>query len=219
MKRMKLAVHSFFASLQGEGCFIGVPTAFLRLAQCNLSCEWCDAYEAATGSVAEMLSPKETAQRLAGYGVRDLCITGGEPLLQEEPLAEMLSLLPTDRRITIETNGSLPIARLRARFPALFFSVDWKTPSSGEEDSFDTDNLLSLGERGWLKFVVANESDLDFVASCVFRAAHYDIEVFVSPVFEKGPAWFSTVAAFVLRMSTTFPFRFQLQLHKVLGIP
>ncbi len=219
MKPRKLAIHSFFTSLQGEGRFVGVPTAFLRLAQCNLSCAWCDAHEAATGVVSEILSPEETARRLAGSGLRDICITGGEPLLQEETLTETLALLPADRRITIETNGALPIAHFRARFPSVFFSVDWKTPSSGEEDSFDTDNLLSLGEQGWLKFVVADARDLDFVAACAPRAARYGIEMFVSPVFEKGPAWFSTVATFVTEKNPTLPLRFQLQLHKVLGIP
>ncbi len=219
MKQTKLAIHSFFTSLQGEGRFVGVPTAFLRLAQCNLSCAWCDAHAAATGAVSEILSPEETARRLTGYGLRDICITGGEPLFQEEPLTEMLALLPANRRITIETNGSLSIAPLRSRFPTLFFSVDWKTPSSGEEDSFDTDNLRSLDEQGWIKFVVADEHDLEFVAACAPQVSRYGIEMFVSPVFEKGPAWFSTVAAFVTEKSATLPLRFQLQLHKMLGIP
>ncbi len=31
-----------FYSIQGEGVNIGVPTVFLRLALCNLKCDWCD---------------------------------------------------------------------------------------------------------------------------------------------------------------------------------
>ncbi len=214
----ELRVHSFFTSLQGEGRFAGYPSAFLRLSGCNLACAWCDAHEAATDVQSETLSVADAAGQLLRSGPRDICITGGEPLLQEPAVAELLALLPADRRVVIETNGSISFTALRKRFPALYFSADWKTPSSCAS-RFDRSNLDAIGERGWIKFVVAERRDLDFVADHAPDAAARGIELYVSPVFERGAVWYAEVAAFVTSLSETHPARFQLQLHKVLGIP
>lgn len=213
-----LRIHSFFTSLQGEGRFAGYPSVFLRLSGCNLACAWCDAHEAASGEQAETLTVAEAAGQLVRSGLRDICITGGEPMLQEPAVAELLALLPADRRVVIETNGSIPFTALRKRFPALYFSADWKTPSS-HDARFARSNLAAIGERGWIKFVVAERRDLDFVADNAPEAAAHGIELYVSPVFERGAAWYAEVAAFVTALSETHPSRFQLQLHKVLGIP
>ena len=39
---MKLRIAEIFASIQGEGTLIGVPSAFVRVSGCNLRCSWCD---------------------------------------------------------------------------------------------------------------------------------------------------------------------------------
>ncbi len=213
-----LVVHSSFHSLQGEGRFVGVPTVFLRLAGCNLACAWCDAREAAAGNGAERWGITETAARLVQSDFRDICITGGEPLLQEAALGELLTLLPPDRRVVIETNGSLSIASLRKRFPYLFFSVDWKPPSAGTT-LFVPENLTHIGEYGWIKFVVADRGDLAFLAAHAPEAARHGVEIFVSPIFERGTAWMHDIAAAVLRLGAEMPIRLQVQMHKVIGVP
>ena len=38
----ELNIIEIFASVQGETSFAGLPTAFVRLAACNLRCTWCD---------------------------------------------------------------------------------------------------------------------------------------------------------------------------------
>lgn len=213
-----LTVHSIFSSLQGEGRFAGYPTMFLRLAGCNLSCDWCDAREAARGAGAFPLSVAEAFSRLTSPGLRDICITGGEPFLQETDLAALTALLLTDHRLVIETNGSLPIASFKREFPSVALSVDWKTPSAGAA-SFQEETLAVLGSEDWIKFVVADRRDLDHVDATLDRVALHGIEIFVSPVFERGAEWFAEVGAFVAALAARYPIRFQLQLHKALGIP
>ena len=37
-----MQVNEIFKSIQGEGPNFGKPAIFLRTAQCNLKCTWCD---------------------------------------------------------------------------------------------------------------------------------------------------------------------------------
>ncbi|AFP85710.1 organic radical activating enzyme [secondary endosymbiont of Heteropsylla cubana] len=39
---MKYPVNRIFQTIQGEGCFTGVPAIFIRLQGCSVMCSWCD---------------------------------------------------------------------------------------------------------------------------------------------------------------------------------
>src|SRR5579871_6404800 len=85
-----LLLTETFASIQGEGLRAGTPTAFLRLARCPLRCAWCDS--AYTFHGGERIELDEAIARLAAFGpLPNLCITGGEPLVQR---AAVQTLLP-----------------------------------------------------------------------------------------------------------------------------
>lgn len=79
-----LLVTSVFRTLQGEGPYAGVPAIFVRLAKCQLQCEFCDTYF----DSGDWLSRDELLDRIAEVrdpGARQdlLVVTGGEPTLQE----------------------------------------------------------------------------------------------------------------------------------------
>ncbi|HNW82446.1 MAG TPA: 4Fe-4S cluster-binding domain-containing protein [bacterium] len=207
-----MKVHSIFDSLQGEGYFQGFPTKFVRLYGCNLQCGYCDAQIAVSGGVFQEMPVSFLAEEINESRLNDICITGGEPFCQKKDLVILLGQIKS-KRISIETNGSFDVSEIANEFKDVHFSIDWKTPSSGNTD-FDIRNIEYLKNgKGWLKFVVSDEKDLMFVTDKLKLLEN--IEVFVSPVFENGDGWFRIAQKFVLK---NHGLRFQLQLHKILGI-
>lgn len=113
-----MQVSEIFYSLQGEGLNLGVPSVFLRLAGCHLRCVWCDSkytWERKSGSQMEIA---EVLKEIKKFPTKNLVITGGEPLLQQSALKELLdSLKNLDRSadqdrtdqyyVEMETSGSL----------------------------------------------------------------------------------------------------------------
>src|ERR1700730_9505258 len=88
LRRIKSEDPEIFATVQGEGSTAGVPSVFVRLADCNLRCDWCDTkytwdwqrHDRRTETVE--LSVDDIAERAlnaAGDGVRTAVFTGGEP--------------------------------------------------------------------------------------------------------------------------------------------
>jgi len=115
-----LKIIEIFASLQGEGLRQGEPTIFVRFSGCNLRCSFCDTRYAWNGGAE--LTPfqalREIQKLRSRYPADWVCLTGGEPLLQE------ISGLAKDLRqgglkVQVETNATLyrPLA------------VDWYTVS------------------------------------------------------------------------------------------
>ena len=108
-----MRVAEVFVSVQGEGPSLGRPAVFLRLSGCNLSCTWCDTKYAWYGG--EELSVDVVAERVLDLlrryrGVSLLVVTGGEPLLQSEELAELLARLRREipyLEVEVETNGTV----------------------------------------------------------------------------------------------------------------
>jgi len=154
-----MEICEIFHSLQGEGIDIGLPTIFVRTAGCNLRCEWCDTkYAWKGGEEIDIENIKDKLDEIECYRV---CITGGEPLLQEDIL-ELIDLLLPSYEISIETNGSLDISEVVEK--DLKVSMDYKTPSSSMEDEMREDNLDLLREKDQLKFVISNRKDYEFSA-------------------------------------------------------
>jgi len=94
----------FGPTIQGEGPHVGQLRNFLRLAGCNLSCNWCDtkrSWEAGNSMPAGMMF-----HRMEQYPDHPWVITGGEPLLQQEALCVLLELNDW-RSFEMETNGTI----------------------------------------------------------------------------------------------------------------
>ncbi len=81
---MKIMISEIFYSLQGEGIQIGIPTVFVRLFGCDLRCSWCDSMYAVEGTDFSSLEINDVINTTLSYQCSNICITGGEPLLQLE---------------------------------------------------------------------------------------------------------------------------------------
>ena len=199
-------ILEIFYSIQGEGKNQGRPAIFIRLAGCNLACNWCDT-PGAHGEGSE-LSLSEIIGKIREFRCREICITGGEPLLQEAELLELLRLLSSLGYHTgIETNGTIDFSRGQEYAT---ICMDVKCPSSGEESNLSL--LGTITEQDSVKFVVGDERDCRY-AEEVIMASCIRGEVFFSPVFGSD---MNAIASFVLEHG--LPVRVQVQLHKILGV-
>jgi 7-carboxy-7-deazaguanine synthase len=152
-----MKVVEIFPSLQGEGQQMGLPTVFVRFSGCNLRCEWCDtkyAYDE-----GEEMDIGRIVEEIRESGIRRVCLTGGEPTLQEEIMDLIKALNGYD--ISIETNGSKDITPL-LEFTDIMISLDIKCPSSGMSHSNILDNIDRLRPTDQLKFVIADEKDYEY---------------------------------------------------------
>lgn len=93
-----------FTSIQGEGAFTGTPANFIRLAGCNLQCEWCD-----TDHKLRFMQPVEGIVASLDRRFKHVIITGGEPLLQKEYYNLSEQLIAAGFTVHVETNGTIPI--------------------------------------------------------------------------------------------------------------
>ncbi|MBI5640632.1 MAG: radical SAM protein [Nitrospirae bacterium] len=158
-----MKVCEIFTSIQGESSYAGVPCTFVRLAECNLRCLYCDTqYSYANG--IEM-SVEEILNHVKLVGVNLVEITGGEPLLQEaETLQLITSLLDDGYEVLLETNGSLSIKDIDRRAVII---LDVKTPGSGMNSEMDLTNLGFIKPSDEIKFVICSREDYEWSRSFI----------------------------------------------------
>lgn len=103
----KLRISEIFASVQGEGVWVGVPSVFVRTSGCNLRCTWCDTPYASWNPEGPVIDLQEIIDQVRGYGIKHVVLTGGEPMLFD-PIEELAaSLNEFGHTITIETAGTV----------------------------------------------------------------------------------------------------------------
>lgn len=179
--------------MQGEGVLIGTPTVFVRTCGCNLECVWCDTVYARKEDGTEM-SPSDVLEEVSDYETLFVCLTGGEPLLQEDVFELIDLFLKNSFHVSIETNGSILLEDLPCS-DHLLISMDIKCPSSGMSGRMMMENLELLSPADQLKFVVADENDLLY-AEKVLKEYQVLCPVIVTPV---GGLDLRPVAEWVLR--------------------
>jgi 7-carboxy-7-deazaguanine synthase (Cx14CxxC type) len=209
---MAYTVKEIFYTLQGEGRNAGRAAVFCRFAGCNLwsgreqdrtdaVCTFCDTDFVGTNGTgggkfadAGALAAAVDAEWMGAGGPKMVVLTGGEPLLQVDPmLLEALHARGFD--VAVETNGTI------APPPG----VDWLCVSP----KADAPIAVSKGDELKLVYPQADAmperfTNLDF--------AHFLLQ----PM--DGPALAENTAAAIAYCMAHPQWRLSVQTHKVVGI-
>ncbi len=217
-----MKVNEIFASIDGEGSRSGYAVTFVRLFGCNLCCSYCDTMYAVEGDDYHEMSVEEIMEEVASHGFKRITLTGGEPLLYPEIVTPLLETLVTaGYDVNIETNGAVPLApfeEVRKMGPGtIMYTLDYKSISSGMNDTMILENYHYLRDGDVVKFVVGDEDDLDDMKRVVeTELLNTPAELFVSPIFDDiDPA---DLVDFVLNHKLE-QIRVQLQMHKFIWDP
>ena len=145
-------VAEIFMSYQGEGPLMGSRTLFIRLQGCNQRCQWCDTKHALGATMGKEYSAQDLFDKIKELRVNefdsfDICITGGEPLLQQmDPeLREFVAWVGIHHRLTLETNGTvIPDAKFISCFNHI--SISPKLKATGMKNDVDVDTLMKFAD-------------------------------------------------------------------------
>lgn len=202
-----------FISINGEGLRSGELAVFIRFANCNLRCSYCDTKYSFINPIYTEESIDEIIEYVKSTGVKNVTLTGGEPLIQNEIKELMIELSNIGNRIEIETNGSINIAPY-LNIPNVTFTLDYKLKGSGMEKYMDLTNYNLLRKNDVIKFVVSDYDDLEKTKEIIKK---YDLinkaNCLISPVW--GRIEFEEIVNF-LKENKLNDVKMQLQIHKII---
>lgn len=212
-------IAEMFSSINGEGTHAGQLAFFIRFTGCNLNCSYCDTKWANVpdAKYTEMTA-EEILSEMKKSGIKNVTVTGGEPLIQQEIIPLLETLCGDGRYVEIETNGSADVSevlKIKENRPAL--TMDYKLPSSGMESHMRTENFAVLEKKDTVKFVAGSRADLERALEIIREFGLIGkCAVYISPVFgEIEPA---EIVDFMLA-NTLNGVNVQLQMHKFIWDP
>ena len=218
-----MKVVEIFDSIDGEGIRAGKTATFIRLAGCNLRCSYCDTLYALFGEsepceYTEMTVDEILSKVNAAY--KRVTLTGGEPLLPLDSARLVARLLQKGYEVNIETNGAVDITEFSAKIPDtsnMFYTIDYKLPSSGMTDKMIWNNFLNLRPNDVIKFVVGSDEDVNMMKAVMDRLTeHYEKmpHIYAGVVF--GQYEMQKLVEEILKEPVFKDIVFQLQIHKVI---
>ena len=207
----KYYYSEIFHSIQGEGQYTGVPTAWIRFFLCNLQrykhLMGQETPKALAHKIIDILKTESNPEGLFLHPVsqqrQHFCVTGGEPMMPQSQKAfigimrELKAQNNLPASITFETNGTQNLTQEFINFwqqeteIELFFSVSPKLFSTSGELAKKAirpevvEQYRKLSSKGQLKFVVGSlqrEWDDMEAAIAQFREVDVDFPIWVMPV-------------------------------------
>ena len=221
-----MKIIEIFDSIDGEGIRTGQPATFIRLAGCNLRCSYCDTVYSLFGEETPCEYTEMTIEEViskVNKNYKRITLTGGEPLVHKDNALLVRRLLEMGCEVNIETNGAVDIVEFLSKIPdtdKLFFTIDYKLPSSGMTDKMIWNNFLNLRPCDVIKFVVGSDEDIQLTIAIVERLKQVYTEmphIFIGAVYGMYDA--QKLVEIILKEPVLSDARFQIQLHKVIWNP
>lgn len=198
-KKIKAKINEVFTGIQGEGQNTGKPSVFIRFFGCNLYCEYCDSKYAIEGQENNIYTICELVREIKQSKVRHIVFTGGEPLLQQEYITEVIKELKRYEvksikyTFEIETNGCISM------LPELRMLIDYINISVKLESSkqkYNTQNNARVNYKALhtliiddkynnnvsFKFVITKKTEVEDISEALLiRNNFMHTKVYVMP--------------------------------------
>lgn len=212
-------VVEIFSSINGEGLKAGQIAVFIRMQGCNLDCTYCDTSWANEEDCRfHWTSTEEITDLIRTMNIKNITITGGEPLLQEN-ITELFEALGREEgiEVEVETNGSVDLMPFMDLEKRPSFTMDYKLPGSGQEDEMVMTNLTCLTERDLVKFVISDLEDL-----CRAREVILEYDLLSRTNVHFSPVWGSIEVEQIvnfMKYHCLNKVTLSLQMHKLIWDP
>jgi len=183
MQTSEILIYEIFKSLQGEGIEIGILTVFIRFAGCNLNCSWCDTKSVRDIKNCKIKTIDEILYEIDKYKIKNVCITGGEPLTQKTQCLNLIyALLDNNYLVSLETNGSISITDFVNL--SILISMDIKCPSSCMQNKMNFENIKLMRKNDQLKFVIGSDDDYLYAIDVIKKYSPI-CNIILMPVYKK----------------------------------
>lgn len=195
----RYGITEIFESLQGEGRNFGRRFVFVRFAECNLACPWCDT----NLEHRFYVSLEELLEEISSFRSRRVILTGGEPTIAPGMDELVCELKKRGWYIAVETNGTNSVDDC----PWLNF-VDYIACSPKAEYP----DLVRLKNANEVRVVASTPGTADFCRRMeeTIKADDY----YVSPCERDGSFDFETAKS---ALEALDGWALSVQLHKILG--
>jgi 7-carboxy-7-deazaguanine synthase len=201
MADSSLPVMEIFQTLQGEGYHTGKAAVFIRLAGCDIGCNWCDIKESWNAHNWPRKSLDEIMAEVESFGISSVIISGGEPLVNN--LDSLCAELKVKGMATfLETAGCYPLTG----------QWDWICLSPKKQTPPLKANLLLADE---LKVIVETPEDLAW-AERNAKSVSEKCLLYLQPEWSNRKRIIPEITAYILRNPN---WMLSLQSHKYIGIP
>lgn len=182
-------VKEIFTSIQGEGLYVGEMQIFVRFCRCNLCCKYCDTkFKKDKNTI--LYTPDKLAEELLHNEVRSVSLTGGEPLLEVDFLKDFLPLIKKQKKINLETNGTLAgeLSQIIDYIDVVAADIKLQSAAKQKNQFLLNDEFLNIARKKdcFIKVVFDENIEKEEITQVIKIAKKYNLPIIIQPMMNKN---------------------------------